>query len=255
MTNFVQKGETITVTAPYNVSSGGGVLVGSQFGVAANDATSGATDLEIATVGVFNIAKTSALQISAGDVLYWNDTTKVLTKTTSDVGPVAVAVADAANPSATVSARLTAGYSAPLDASILRYTTVEVSNAEIKALRATPKELVAAPGANKFLEFVSAVLVNNGGANALTESADNMAVKYVDGSGAVASQTIEATGFIDQTAKTITNALPKIDAIVASASGANKALVLHNTGDGEYAGNAAADVTLSIKVAYRVHSV
>jgi hypothetical protein len=105
------------------------------------------------------------------------------------------------------------------------------------------------------LQFVSAVLVNNGGANALTESADNMAVKLGNGAGAAVSQDIEATGFIDQTAATVTSALPKVDPIVAKANAANKALVLHNTGDGEYGGNAAADVTMSIKVAYRVHSV
>jgi hypothetical protein len=132
---------------------------------------------------------------------------------------------------------------------------VTLTNAEIKALRATPKTLVAAPGAGKVLEFVSAVIKNNGGTNALTESADNMAVKYTDGSGAAVSQAIEATGFIDQTAATVTNALAKIDAIVAYASAANKALVLHNTGDGEYGGNAAADVTFTVDVAYRVHTI
>lgn len=140
-------------------------------------------------------------------------------------------------------------------APVIQVAEVTLTNAEIKALRATPKTLVAAPGSGKVLEFISAVLKNSGGANALTESSDNMAVKYTDGSGAAVSQTIEATGFIDQTAATITTALAKIDAIVAYASAANKALVLHNTGDGEYGGNAAADVTLKVKVAYRVHTL
>ncbi|TQF41170.1 hypothetical protein UNPF46_08600 [Bradyrhizobium sp. UNPF46] len=138
---------------------------------------------------------------------------------------------------------------------LIQVARVTVTNAQIKALRATPKTLVAAPGTGKVLEFVSAVIKNNGGTNALTESADNMAVKYTDGSGVAVSQTIECTGFIDQTAATITAALPCIDPIVAYASGANKALVLHNTGDGEWGGNAAADVTLTIDVAYRVHTI
>jgi predicted RecA/RadA family phage recombinase len=253
MRNYVQDDDVITVTAPYNVSSGGGVLVGGLFGLALYDASLG-DSLEMITEGVVDIDKTSALAITAGDILYWDDVAKVVNKTTSGV-PVGVAVADAANPSSTVRTRLTSGYNAPLDASILRYTSVAITNAEIKALRATPKTLVAAPGANKFLEFVSAVLVNSGGTNALTESTDNLAVKLNDGSGAQVSQTIEATGWLDQTAKTLTNALAKIDAIVASASGANKALVLHNTGDGEWAGNAAADVTFTVNLVYRVHSV
>jgi len=135
-----------------------------------------------------------------------------------------------------------------------RYAEVSLTNAEIKALRATPKTLVAAPGAGKYLEFAGAVLFLDYGSNALTESADNLAVRYTDGSGTIVSQAIEATGFIDQTADTATNALPKIDAIAAKSACENKALVLHNTGDGEYAGNAAADTVMRVKVAYRVHT-
>lgn len=144
--------------------------------------------------------------------------------------------------------------SADLDPTTIQYAEVVVTNAQIKALRATPKTLVAAPGAGKLLEFISAVLLLDYGSNALTESADNLAVKYTDGSGAIVSGAIEATGFIDQTADTMTTALAKIDAIVAKSGCENKALVLHNTGDGEYGGNAAADTVMRVKVAYRVHT-
>lgn len=140
-----------------------------------------------------------------------------------------------------------------LEESTLQYATVAVSNAEIKAMAASPKTLVAAPGANKVLEFVSAIIQLNAGSEALTESADNMAIRYTDGSGAIVSETIEATGFIDQVADTISNAIAKADAIVASASAANQALVLDNTGGDEYAGNASADATLTVKIVYRVH--
>lgn len=135
----------------------------------------------------------------------------------------------------------------------LRYAEVAITNAEIKALRATPKTLVAAPGAGKMLEFVGAISLLDYGSNALTESADNLAVRYTDGSGTIVSQAIEATGFIDATADTATNVLPKIDAIAAKSACENKALVLHNTGDGEYGGNAGADTVMRVKVAYRVH--
>lgn len=145
--------------------------------------------------------------------------------------------------------------SADLDPTLLKYATVTLTNAEIKALRATPKTLVAAQGANKVIEFVSAVIKLVAGTNVLTETADNMAVKYNDGSGAAISQTIESTGFIDQTANTVTNALPKIDTIAALSAAANKAIVLHNTGDGEFGGNAANDATMVVKVAYRVHDL
>ncbi len=143
--------------------------------------------------------------------------------------------------------------SSDMDDTLIKYITVALSNADIMALRATPKTLVAAPGANKALEFISAEMELVYGSEVLAETADNMAVRYTDGSGAIVSQSIESTGFIDQAADTMSNALPKIDAIVASASGQNKALVLHNTGDGEFTGNASADSTMTVKVAYRVH--
>lgn len=129
---------------------------------------------------------------------------------------------------------------------------VNLTNAQIKALRATPATLVPAPK-NGRLQFEFARLkLNYAGTNAFTETADNLAVRYTDGSGAIVSQTIESTGFIDQTANTETNALPKIDAIVTTAGSVGKALVLHNTGDGEIAGNAGADNTMEIWVGYRV---
>jgi len=134
-----------------------------------------------------------------------------------------------------------------------RYAEVSLTNAEIKALRATPKTLVAAPGAGLLLEFVSAVLFLDYGSNVLTESADNMAVKYTDGSGTAVSETIECTGFIDQSADTMTTARAKVDGIVAKSGCENKALVLHQTGDGEWGGNAGSDTTMRVKVAYRVH--
>src|SRR5690348_5819671 len=73
---------------------------------------------------------------------------------------------------------------------VINVATVTLTNAEIKALRAAPKTLVAAQGSGKVIEFVSAVLKLSGGANALTESTDNMAIRYTDGSGAIVSQEI-----------------------------------------------------------------
>jgi hypothetical protein len=133
--------------------------------------------------------------------------------------------------------------------------TVALSNADIKALRATPKTLVAAPGSGKVLEFVSAQLKLVAGSNVLSESTANLAVKYTNGSGAAVSQTIEMTGFIDQSSNTVTCGQPKIDAIVAYASAANQALVLHNLGAGEFGGNAANDATMVVRIAYRVHTI
>jgi len=109
MTNLIKTGDTVTLTAPYTVSSGGGALVGSIFGVAKTDVTN-ATSGEFMVEGVFTLNKTSALAISVGDLLYWDDTNKVVNKTSTSQKLVGVAVSAAANPSATVNVRLNGAF-------------------------------------------------------------------------------------------------------------------------------------------------
>ena len=78
-----------------------GVIIGTLFGVAITDAAAG-EPVELCYQGVVEIAKTSALAIGVGDRLFWDDTNKVVNKTTTAQQQVGVAVAAAANPSATV---------------------------------------------------------------------------------------------------------------------------------------------------------
>lgn len=106
MKNYVQQGETLTLTPAAAVASGVGYLFGAGlFGVAANDVASGEAG-EFVTEGVVSIGKTSALAISVGDRLFWDATNKVVNKTTTAQQCVGVAVAAASNPSATVSMKL-----------------------------------------------------------------------------------------------------------------------------------------------------
>ena len=101
-TNYIQPGRSITVAAPTGgVLSGQGVLIGTLFGIAQYDAVEGA-EVEILTEGVVEIGKTSALAIGVGDRLFWDDTNKLVNKTTTAQQQVGVAIAAAANPSATV---------------------------------------------------------------------------------------------------------------------------------------------------------
>lgn len=131
-------------------------------------------------------------------------------------------------------------------------TKVSLTAAQIKTLRATPFELVAAQGADTLIQFVSAMLVLTAGSEVLTETADNMAIEYDGGVAAAVTGAIEATGFIDQAADTIINAVPANDVVDALADTANKNLVLLNTGDGEYGGNASDDAALDVYITYRV---
>lgn len=136
--------------------------------------------------------------------------------------------------------------------SLLKTDTVECNNACIKGLRAAPKELVAAPGADYFIEMVSAVLILDYGSDVLTETADNMVIQY-NTSGTDITAAIEATGFIDAAADTMALVLPAGIATVAASNTVNKAIELFNTGGDEYAGNATADTTMTIKITYRIH--
>ncbi|GGO38176.1 hypothetical protein GCM10010991_35060 [Gemmobacter aquaticus] len=98
MKNYVQPGNTITLTAPYAVTSGDGLLVGSIFGVAAGTAAVGEA-VEAALTGVYDLKKVASQAWTAGDKVYWDNTAKEATKTTTSntlIGVAVVAVAGGA---------------------------------------------------------------------------------------------------------------------------------------------------------------
>jgi predicted RecA/RadA family phage recombinase len=105
MKNYIQPGDVVTVAAPYDVTSGSGVLVGTLFGIAAFSAVSGAS-VEIQIVGVFDVAKVSAQAWTQGAAVYWDDTAKNFTTTSASNTLVAKATEAAANPSAVGRVRL-----------------------------------------------------------------------------------------------------------------------------------------------------
>lgn len=129
----------------------------------------------------------------------------------------------------------------------IQYAEVAITVAEMLALRATPKTLVAAPGAGYVLEFVNALFVFDYAA-AFTESADDIKIKFTDGSGATVSTTLDATGLLDATSDQIRTLKPITTDLTPVA---NAALVLHNAGDGEWGGTGS---PCRVKVAYRVHA-
>jgi predicted RecA/RadA family phage recombinase len=96
MRNFVQKGRTVTLPAPYAVASGAGLLVGSIFGVANFAAVQGA-NVEADVVGVFDLPKTDAQAWTVGALIYWDDTNKVCTTVSSTNKLIGVALSAVAN--------------------------------------------------------------------------------------------------------------------------------------------------------------
>ena len=80
MKNYIQPGNTITLTAPYAVTSGDGLLVGAIFGVAAGTAALG-DPVETALEGVYDMKKVASQAWAVGDKIYWDNTAKNTTKT------------------------------------------------------------------------------------------------------------------------------------------------------------------------------
>ncbi len=110
MKNFIQPGDTVTVAAPYAVSSGAGVQVGVLFGIAATTAALGA-NVELKTTGVFEIPKNAAEAWTVGQPVYWDNTNKRATSTALTGSLIGVALAAAANPSSTGIVRLNGFFS------------------------------------------------------------------------------------------------------------------------------------------------
>lgn len=145
-----------------------------------------------------------------------------------------------------------------VSAANLRTKIISLTNANIKLLSGTPKELVAAQGAGTLIEFVSATLTLNYGSEVLAEptAPDDLAIEYDDGTGQQII-TWDTTGFIENNADCmeIVNAASVGGgaSAITTAANVNKNIVLINTG-GNYTGNATADTTMQIIVNYRVHN-
>ncbi|MFC3088125.1 DUF2190 family protein [Tabrizicola soli] len=91
MRNYVQPGNTITLAAPYAVTSGDGMLVGSIFGVAAGTAAFGES-VDTALTGVFDITKIGSQAWTVGAKVYWDNTNKRCTTVATDNTLIGVAV-------------------------------------------------------------------------------------------------------------------------------------------------------------------
>lgn len=109
MKNYIQRGENITVAAAEDATSGGGVLLGSLFGVASGDAAVGES-LVLVTAGVFDMPKVATDDISVGEPIFWDDVAKLVTVDGTGNTRIGVAVSAAGNPSGSVRVRLNGSF-------------------------------------------------------------------------------------------------------------------------------------------------
>lgn len=106
--NYVGPGDKFRGTAPYALTSGQGALVGAIFGVAQNDAANGA-EVVLDTTGVYDITKEPSLVIAVGVRVFWDNTNRRITTTTTGNWMVGFAWAAAAGADATVRVKLDRG--------------------------------------------------------------------------------------------------------------------------------------------------
>ncbi len=134
-----------------------------------------------------------------------------------------------------------------LDHSVLKFEDVKLESADVKALKATPVELIAAPGADLAVVPISAVIhLSYGGTNEFTETADDLSIGWDAGA---ELHEIESTGFIDQ-ANDETRYIT-FERAETFEPEENTAVVITNLDD-EIAGNAANDNEIHIRIYYRV---
>jgi len=123
---------------------------------------------------------------------------------------------------------------------------IDITSAEIKLLVSAPKLLVAAPGAGKVLEFVSAVLFldHDGGSDYDTNT--SLAIQTVTGTTTL-SVTVNGANFLHQSADVYTFMAP-----LATVNG-----IVMNVNDGlelvAIGIPATGTSTMKVKITYRIH--
>jgi hypothetical protein len=132
----------------------------------------------------------------------------------------------------------------------IQVATVTLTSAQLKALRATPVQLVAAPGAGKVIQAISSFWQYSAGATPYTVP-DGSLVIYNATAGLVLGErfTENAAGFLDQAASQVLLLNADNTQAQPATSFANKALLIANNGSGEWT---AGDGTVIVTVYYAV---
>lgn len=119
MKNYVQDGDVINLVAPYTVTAGQGAQVGQVFGVAGSDTTSGSAG-EFAVCGVFDLTKQGSLAIAQGSRVYWDNTNRYITTTSTNNLPIGGCVVAALAADTTVRVMLDDSMSTPAGTVVAR---------------------------------------------------------------------------------------------------------------------------------------
>ncbi len=143
--------------------------------------------------------------------------------------------------------------SAPAATAGILVASGNLTNGEIKALHATPKQIIAAPGNGKVIQILNCVAtLNYGGTNAFTDAAASQLRVYYSTTTNIMS--ILTAAQILATASQITSGSPLVFNLTYAAVN-NLAVNLYNDSATEWAGNAANDNTMSYNITYRILTI
>jgi len=106
MKNFIHSGETLTLTAPTGGVVGGAPVKIGALVVVPVVSVAQTLPFEGRISGLFSLPSDTGTAWAEGDTLYWDNTAKVFTKTTTSNTKCAVAAAAKASADVTASVRL-----------------------------------------------------------------------------------------------------------------------------------------------------
>jgi len=107
--NYIQTGDRLTLTAPYQRNSGQGAKIGSIIAIALQTVANAVAG-EWATRGVWLVEKATGAAWVVGDKLYWDDAAKKFTTTSASNTLAGVAMLSAASGDTTGVIRLNGSF-------------------------------------------------------------------------------------------------------------------------------------------------
>lgn len=207
MKNYIQAGNSITITAAADISSGDIVKVGSLLGVACGDIANGATG-EISLVGVYELTKKTTDDVSAGDKLYYDADNARLTLDAFGNTFMGIAIVAADGSATKVKILLNT-----LDV-LVEKTSVEL---HITSIADTANYFIVAPFAGTITKVWSVI---EGACQADTAVALELGGTLVTDSGLTITAADSGAGDVDSSTPTALNVVAAGDAIEVTCDGA-----------------------------------
>ena len=197
------------------------------------------------TAGILTAANVPEFRLASGKLMVGDSNGKAQPVTISGDITISNTGVAAMGANAVVGADITdlTITSADLANTVPKYVKVTVSSAELLAINATPKTIVAAPGAGFTIVIHKALLVLN--YNSAGYANNGLLGLYeTDASGQVLTGTLTLASFLAQTADTQKELVPNISTTTGLTRLDNKAIVLTQATGESITGNSPVDVHL-----------